>query len=285
MIEVWFWLLLGGVWILIASWQDLKNREVLNWLSFSLIAFALGFRFFYSLFNSSNTVNFMFLYQGLIGLGIFFILGNLLYYGRVFAGGDAKLMIALGSVLPLTSDFIVNVKGFVLFFIIFLFSGMVYGMIWSLVLTFKHFGNFKIESKRLFWKNKKVIFLVMIMGLVFMLIGFIEEIFFIIGSFIFLIPYVFVYAKAIDNSCMIKNIKTRELTEGDWLYKDVKISRNKIIKANWEGLTLKEIVLLREKKKQVLIRHGIPFVPVFLIAFLVFVYVWFSYGIEFINWF
>jgi len=47
-----------------------------------------------------SEAGFGFFYQGLIGLGIFFVLGNALYYGRMFAGGDAKLMIALGAVLP-----------------------------------------------------------------------------------------------------------------------------------------------------------------------------------------
>ena len=86
MIEMIFLICLAFVWIVFASVQDLKSREVANWLNFSLIIFALGFRFFYSLFNN----NFNFLYQGLIGLGIFFVLGNLFYYGRMFAGGDAK---------------------------------------------------------------------------------------------------------------------------------------------------------------------------------------------------
>ncbi len=76
MYEVIFLLVLAGIWIAFASVQDLKHREVANWLSFSLIAFAIGFRFFYCLFSGGDggSGGFMFFYQGWIGLGIFFIL-------------------------------------------------------------------------------------------------------------------------------------------------------------------------------------------------------------------
>ena len=116
MIEVIFLWILGLIWIISASVQDLKKREIANWLSFSLIIFALGFRFFYSFF----TGDFNFFYQGLIGLGIFFVLGNLFYYARIFAGGDTKLMIALGPILAFKDKFISNLEIFALFFLIFI---------------------------------------------------------------------------------------------------------------------------------------------------------------------
>jgi Flp pilus assembly protein protease CpaA len=56
--EVLFLFILGLVWILFATIQDIKKREIADWLSFSLIIFAIGFRFFYSLFEG----NFSFFY-------------------------------------------------------------------------------------------------------------------------------------------------------------------------------------------------------------------------------
>ena len=73
MLGVIFLFILGLIWITFASIQDLKNKEIANWLNFSLIIFALGFRFFYGLFESNN---FEFFYQGLIGLGIFFTMNK-----------------------------------------------------------------------------------------------------------------------------------------------------------------------------------------------------------------
>ena len=48
---------LALVWILFATIQDLRSREVANWLNFSLIIFALGLRFFYGLFSNFNFKN------------------------------------------------------------------------------------------------------------------------------------------------------------------------------------------------------------------------------------
>src|SRR3989304_496776 len=167
MFHIIFLVVLMLIWLVFAVIQDLRTREIANWLNFSLIVFALGFRFFYELFSD---INFVFFYQGLLGLGIFFVLGTLLYYGRIFAGGDAKLMMSLGRILPFFKSF---------FFIL-------------------------------------IIFLI---GLLFMGFGFREPLLFFFGFFIFVIPYLFIFAKSIDESCMIKKIKPKFLREGDWLYK------------------------------------------------------------------
>ena len=70
---------------------------------------------------------------------------------------------------------------------------------------------------------------------------------------------------------MIKKVDTKELTEGDWLYKNIRIGR-KLIEAKWSGLSKEEIDLLRKKKKNILIRQGIPFSPVFLISYIILIY-------------
>ena len=242
MYETIFLIIIALIWIIFASIQDLRKREVANWLNFSLIIFALGFRFFYSFFLE----NFNFFYQGLIGLGIFFIIGNLLYYGRMFAGGDAKLMIALGAILPLSSDFLININFFILFFLIFLFVGAFYGLIWSGFLSIRNFKEFKKEFSKRLNKNKKIVFFVMFLGLILIVFGLIENLFFSLGILVFIIPYFYLYAKSVDEACMIKEIKTNYLTEGDWLYKDIKIGK-KSIKANWDGLTKKQIKEIQRK--------------------------------------
>ncbi|MEK6906859.1 MAG: A24 family peptidase [Nanoarchaeota archaeon] len=264
MYEVIFLLILALIWIIFASIQDLRSREVADWLNFSLIIFALGFRFFYSLFSE----NFSFFYQGLIGLGIFFVLGNLFYYSRVFAGGDAKLMISLGAILPIYETFSDNLKIFFFFFLIILFVGLVYTIIWSIFLATRNLKGFKKEFKACFNKNKNITYLAMFFGLILVVLTFIDIYFLFFGIIIFSFPYVYFYATSVDESCMIKRIKPKDLTEGDWLYRDVKAGK-KLIKANWEGLTKKEIQLIQKLHKNVLIRQGIPFVPVFLISFII----------------
>lgn len=267
--EIIFLIVLALVWIAFATFQDLRTREIANWLNFSLIIFALGFRFFYSLFSES----FGFFYQGLIGLGIFFILGNLLYYGRFFAGGDAKLMIALGAVLPFSGSFSVNLKIFASFFFIFLFVGAIYSIATSIYFSLGNFKKFKKEFGFQLRKNKKLIYPFFFLGLILMIFGFSDSMFFVLGILIFILPYLYIYAKAVDESCMIKKIKTSQLTEGDWLYKNMKVGK-KTIKATWDGLKKREIKQLRKKYKIILIRYGIPFSSVFLISFLILIYLW-----------
>ena len=138
--EVIFLFTLGLIWIIFATIEDLRTREISNWLNFSLIIFALGFRFFYSLFEAGD---FSLFYQGLIGYGIFFVLGNLLYYSRMFAGGDAKLMISLGAILPIFPDFISNLKLFFIFFMLFLVVGAIYGLFRSITIGLKNFDKFE----------------------------------------------------------------------------------------------------------------------------------------------
>ena len=270
MIEVIFLVVLALIWIIFASVQDLRSREISNWLNFSLIIFALGFRFLYCLFSSES---FGFFYQGLIGLGIFFVLGNLLYYGRMFAGGDAKLMIALGTVLPFSESFLINVKIFILFFFIFLLIGAFYGLIISVTLSLRNFEELKKEFYRQLKKNKKVIYLVMILGLVLMAFWFIENLLLIFGVLVFILPYFYFYAKAIDEVCMIKKVKTSKLREGDWLYKNLKVGK-KLIKVSWDGLNKEDIKLIKKRYKEIMIKEGIPFTPVFLISFLILIYFW-----------
>ncbi|MFH1607704.1 MAG: hypothetical protein ABIA78_01075, partial [archaeon] len=65
--------------------------------------------------------------------------------------------------------------------------------------------------------------------------------------------------------------------EGDWLYNDLKVE-GKTIKASWDGLNKKEIELIRGEYKEVKVKYGIQFVPVFLISFLILVYFYFVEG-------
>jgi len=276
-----FLLILALIWIIFASVQDLKKREVANWLNFSLIIFALGFRFFYSVFNPSNSFfGFNFLIQGLIGLGIFFVLGNLFYYGRIFAGGDAKLMIALGAILPLSNSLFINLKIFAVFLFIFLVIGAIYGFIWSFVLVSKNTKDFKEEFFKIFKTNKNKVYSTMILGLLLMFLGFLQSLLLFIGVLVFILPCLFIYAKAIEEVSMVKQVPLKQLTEGDWLYEDLKIKvgrKNKIIKSKWEGLNKEEIKLIRKKykNKTVKIKQGIAFVPVFLISFILLIILYF----------
>jgi Flp pilus assembly protein protease CpaA len=253
------------VFIIFAVVQDLKTREICNWISFALIIFALGFRFFYSLFQE----NFTFFFSGLIGLGIFFILGNVLYYSKVFAGGDAKLMIALGTILPYFPDMMSNIQIFINFILIFLSVGFVYILVISTFLCIKHLNSFKKDFVKQFNQKKILMFILLFLSIAFLALGFIQIFFAFFGVLIFLASYIYLYSKAVDEACMVKRINTDKLREGDWLYADVRVGKN-LIKANWDGVSKKDIWEIAKRYKEIRIREGVPFSPVFLIGFVIF---------------
>ncbi len=260
---------LALVWLVFAIVSDLRTREIPNWLNFSLIIFALGIRFFDSLFNA----NWNFFMQGVFGFVVFFILANILYYGRFFAGGDAKLLMALGPIIPFNIDYVSNVNLFSVFLFLFFLSGAIYGIIVLLLMSIKNFLKIKRDFAKQIKKNKKMIMLSLVLSIILLIAAYFYSLLFTLAVLIFISPYLVIYAKIVDNVCMVVKVKTSQLTEGDWLYKDVKVG-GKIMKAKWEGLSKKEIEILRNKYKFVLIKRGIEFSPVFLISFLVYVYLY-----------
>lgn len=259
-----FLIILAVIWIIGAVLQDLKRREVDNIWNFSLIAFALGYRTAVSAFGN----DYWFILNGLLGLGLFLILGNLFYYLRLFAGGDAKLVIALGTILPLSYDWIINFKIFGLFILLFLFTGAIYVLLWSFYLVIKNFKRFKKEFK----KQARDYRIMLFSGIGFFIFGiilmFLDVVFIYLGIIVLLFPLLFIFAKAVEESCLIRELTSKQVTEGDWLYEDI-IVHGKKINANWDGISRKELELIRKySKKKILIKQGIPFTPSFLFAFI-----------------
>jgi len=263
--ENWFLIFIGLIWIIGAVLQDLRRREVDNIWNFSLIPIALAYRLSVSIFNG----NYWFILNGLIGLGIFFILHNLFYYSRLFAGGDAKLVFALGVILPLSYDWILNIKIFGVFILLFLLGGSVYSLIWALCLMIKNLKNFKKEFLKQWKIYQKMFLFALVFVVLWVVFAFIinQTIFILIGLIVLLFPVLFVFSKSIEESCMVKRINPDKVTEGDWLYEDVLVGGKKI-KSSWEGVSAKELEIIKKKcKKKILIKYGIPFTPSFLFGF------------------
>ena len=268
-----FLAILGLVWIIAAIVQDFKQREIANWINFSLIAFALAFRLFYSIFS----LDYSFFLLGLFGLAVFFVIGHLLYYSRVFAGGDAKLFISLGAVIPFASNYYFNTLIFFIFLISLLAGGALYSLAFSFFLVFKNKKEFVKEFSNNF-KSQFVIFISLVVFLSLIIsYSLISKNFVYVLFSLFLVFgfFLYIYAKAVEKSCMLVNVNVHHLTVGDWLAKPIKV-KGKEIEPHWEGLTQDQIDFIKKDyKKHVLIKQGIPFSPAFLIAFLVILYIQF----------
>lgn len=270
--EVILLLALGLIWIMLAAIYDWKTTEIPDWLNFSLVIFALGIRFFYSLFSAGN---FNFFYQGLIGFGIFLVIGNLMFYGRIFGGGDAKLMYGLGAILPFSNNLFTNLEIFISFLFLFLFAGGIYGLFAATYIALKNRKKFWKKLKILFSHNIVFVLAIISIGTIMMVLGIIlDELLLYSGILIFALPFLYLFTKSVDESCMEKEIMPEFLREGDLLYRDIRIGK-KLIKVDWNGLTKEEIKLLRKRNKPVLIKQGICFGIVFLISFLLLIYFYF----------
>ena len=264
--ENWFLIGLGLIWIIGAVLQDLRRREVDNIWNFSLIGFALAYRLAISIFGG----NYGFILNGLIGFGIFFILGNIFYYSRLFAGGDAKLVIALGVILPLSYSWMVNLKIFGLFILLFFVGGSIYSLIWAFCLMISNRKGFSKEFGKQFKRHGKMFFIALVFVIFWVIFAFIisQISFILIGLIILLFPILFMFAKSIEESCMVKKLSPEKVTLGDWLYEDIFVS-GKRIKSTWEGVSKRELKLIQNgNKKKILVKYGIPFTPSFLFSFI-----------------
>lgn len=261
--EFLFWLSLAG--IIVASVQDLKRREVDNWLNLFLIFSGLVYVFFGVIL--SGELNRIFLLGFL--LMIMFVVMEVFYYGRVFGGGDAKLLFALTPFFLGLGffDSIVNVGVFLLFLML---GGSVYGLFYSGVLWWKNRRQVNKEMKSIAreWKFRYFV----AGGGMFFALGLIWNFVFesgiwlsFLGGGLIVFSFLEVFAKGLENVSMVREIRGSNLREGDWLVNDVKVG-GRIVKADWEGLRQDDVELLKNKKA-VLIKEGLPFVPAFLIAF------------------
>ena len=88
--------------------------------------------------------------------------------------------------------------------------------------------------------------------------------------FLIVMMYLFIIIKAVEFSAMIQLIPIKQLTEGDWIAKDIVVKGKRICGPKDLGVSRKQIKkLIKLKVKKVWVKYGMPFVPSFLVAFLV----------------
>jgi len=261
------------IWLVVASASDIKRREVANWISFSLLAIALGLRAIGAITMKQPSY---FLY-GLLVFAVFYAISELFYQTKIFAGGDAKLLVALSVVFAtqpcFSQPFRILELEFPFIAVLFynmLFVGSLFGIVYSIVLAITNKNRFVREFSKLEKINRKKICFFEIIMLILLLLFFITGIYSILIFYLLgmIYPLLYVFVKSVENACMIKLANPKELTEGDWLVNAVKIGR-KIIKPTADGLSMQEIRMIRKANKKILIKQGIPFVPVFLTAVIV----------------
>ena len=172
-------------------------------------------------------------------------------------------------------DWSQNLLFLVSFLVIFLLVGAVYGLIYSFVLALINFKMFRKEFVKQFRNNRKLILGVMLLFLILLILFIIKDfsLGIVLSAVLFVSPMLLIYAKAIEESAMVKLVNVRELTIGDWLVQSIKIKlgkKIKMIKPDWQGLSESELKLIQSKLKgkKILVKNGVPFVPAFLLGFI-----------------
>ena len=259
--------------LIIASITDLKKREVPDWLNFSLIPLGLGIRLIWSLINN----DYSFIISGIIGFAVFFVIALIMFYTGQWGGGDSKMLMGLGALLGL--EFNIN-SDLISFLINTVIVGSIYGIFWSLILVIKNRKKFLLELKKitrsilLIRKIMLILFIILILTLI-ILPGALNKLF--IVSLIVIIYtsfYLLIFIKAVERSCMLRYVNPAEITEGDWIAKDIYIGKQYISGPKDLGIEKNQLNKLigfykKGKIKQVLIKVGIPFVPSFLGAYII----------------
>jgi len=262
----------------IGTYTDIKTREVPDFVNYSLIAVGLSANVIFSLIKSDIS----YIINSIIGFIIFLLIALIMFYAGQWGGGDSKMLMGLGALIGLG---VINSKNMFLihFLLNLLIIGSFYGLLWSLSLALRHRKKFLHEYRKIFLKSKLkklrlIVYMIFIisftLNLFFTRDPVIKMLFFVLLFLLLIMYYLLIFIKILEKVCMLKYVEPNRLTEGDWIAKEIKYNGKYICGPKDLGIERKQIneliKLYNQKKiKRILIKEGIPFVPSFLMAFVI----------------
>ncbi len=260
-------LLIAFLLLVIASFTDIKTREVPDIVSYGGIFAGIGIRLFFSAAAWSSS----FIVEGFLGFVFAFIIAQLMYKLRQWGGGDSKMLIALGILLGVRLD-LGHVS--VAFILNLLVAGAVYGICWSAYLGIKH-RHVIAPKLRDVWNKTLMLriaayslFLVLFAASFFMDMPS-KAVALILAFTSIGLLFLWVLMKSIEDTAFLKKVSVERLAEGDWIAKAVKVKYRIVCSPADFGVSKKQIAELKKLMvRTVWIKEGIPFIPSFLIAFI-----------------
>jgi len=250
---------------------DLKGRWVPDWVNYFMIIFGISGHALISVVQWSIRP---FVYSA-AAAGILYGVSSLLFYAGVWGGGDAKLFVGLGALLPVFTPAVsAPWPWLVTLWVNTLVFGSILGVLGSFYLAVKYKAKFVPELKNQFAKNRRTIYMTPALIILPAMIYFLDlpiEIF-ALSMLLLLFPFLYVVLKAVEHSCMFKHIAPSKLVEGDWVVDEVHIGSHNYKPAK-SGIEKKDIIGLIElekagKLKHVKIKEGLPYVPALLAGLL-----------------
>ncbi len=266
------------LYLIIATISDIKTTEIPDSLNYFFIFIGI---FIYAIKTITLNNNF-YLLSSLLTLGAFFILGTIMYYTRQWGGGDSKLLLGLGALIPLYPQIILEnfspkaskFLGIDLF-INLLIIGAFYALFFLIYLIIKNRKQFAKEFKRIHSKKEIKIFekiiwiaiiLINIMSLILFKNNTQKSFVLLISIILLLFNYLIISVKAVEKTSMYKTIPTKKLRVGDYITKELKHQNKIVFKPIVHGVNEKQIKEIQKHFSNVEIKDGIVFAPVFLIA-------------------
>ena len=219
------------------------------------------------------------------GLIVGYLVGAFMYYTGQWGGGDAKMLMGLGALqgVAIIGPSSLWNGNFPLFFTIIItifISGAIYGLGYMIYLIIKNRTRFRRAFVKELNARKKTRIIVITIVLALLASTFLfQEIIIkilitIIAFFTFFSFHGLVTGKALEKAVLIKNTSVNKLVEGDWIVKDVEVKGKRICGPKDLGITIKQIKELKKYKiKYVLVKEGIPFIPGFLLGYIIVVIV------------
>ena len=255
----------------LASYFDLKTTEIPDEIPYVMMAIGIVG----NLVKSYLTLSYWpFLLSLIVGLG-FLGFGFIMYYAGQWGGGDAKILSAIGFLLPnLTPE--IKVEFFFPFPLSFFFNvfliGAIYIILYAIAMSIKNkkiwtlfFKDLKASIKTIAAFTFALIVFFAVFGIIFVryyeilmvkdavLLTVIISLSFI-GLFV-----LWKFVKAVEDVGFKKKIPVSELKVGDVLM-EYKV---------WEGITEKDLKKIKKSgKKYVWIKEGVRFAPTFPLALL-----------------
>ena len=259
------------LFITVCAYRDIKTNEIPDWINFAAISTAFGLQTLHSIF----VWNYQPILSAVLGFVLFYAIGYVMFYTGQWGGGDSKLLMAIGAFLGFEFNMQTNTASFLIALIL---TGAAYGTIWSIALAIKNRKNFvnntkKILTNKNFKLANKITLLTTILLLISAIITRDDKILFTTMAFTAIATpfffYLFVLIKAVENCCIIRLAEPQELTEGDWIAKDIIVKGKKICGPKDLGISKTQIHILKKLKiKKILLKTGIPFTPSFWLAFI-----------------
>lgn len=256
---------------ILASIEDIKKREVYDYLNFGFIFFILSIGIFDSLIQES-LIPITYVTLGVI-LGFFF--GFVLYYIGMWGGGDAKFLIGFSGATYYFLHYLDFGSAYQIFSnIIFLLQDAIFvnfSLYFYFVLFFLNFLLLLLTLKKVLIDKNGASFILTILFLLFLITLYYDKVnyFSLLFSFVIFLFLFFLDERVFNNLTLSFNKKVKNLKEGDYLAEDL-IYRDHILVSSGEklnGLKNDDINFIKKylsKESKVKTSFHIPVFPLII---------------------